>query len=106
MKSRRPSLLCAAAATVLIAVISATPAMASYTECTVNKDTDLAIMPNGPTEPRYQPVNKGDKVAFRGSYKDWWFVLHYTGSGADSISDYGWVPKSVLTDCREQDGTP
>jgi len=37
--------------------------MASYTECSVTKEMELATRPNGPTEPRYAIINKGDKVA-------------------------------------------
>jgi hypothetical protein len=59
--------------------------MAFYTECTVTKDTVLSIRPGGPTEPRYTSVDKGDKVAFRNSYQDWWFVMH----AKDGIVDYG-----------------
>jgi len=50
-------------------------ARAFYTECTVIKDTQLSIRPDGPTEPRYAPINEGDKVAFRNRYQKWWFVL-------------------------------
>ena len=77
--------------------------MAFYTECTVTKDTQLSIRPNGPTEPRYATVNKGDKVAFRDRYQGWWFVLHYSGQ---SSVDYGWLPENVLTNCQKQEGTP
>ena len=80
----------------------ATPAMAFYTECTVVKDLTLSIRPGGPTEPRYMPVNKGDKVAFRSSYQGWWFVMH----ASDSTVDYGWLPQNVLIDCHKMEGTP
>jgi hypothetical protein len=90
------------AAAIALAAVTATPAMAFYTECTVSKDTELATRPNGPTEPRYAPVNKGDKVAFRGSYHDWWFVMHAKEGG----EDYGWLPRNVLTNCQKQEGTP
>jgi hypothetical protein len=76
--------------------------MASYTECTVTKTMDLATRPNGPTEPRYREIEKGDKVAFRGSYQDWWFVMH----AKDETTDYGWVPKNALSNCKAQEGTP
>jgi len=83
-------------------IVLTTPANAFYTECTVSKDIELAIRPGGETEPRYMPVNKGDKVAFRGEYQDWWFVMH----DSDGRTDYGWLPKSVLTKCRKMEGTP
>jgi hypothetical protein len=78
--------------------------MAFYTECTVTNDTELAIRPGGHSEPRYAPIEKGDKVAFRNSYQNCWFVLHYVGN--EGGHDYGWVPQSVLTDCQKMDGTP
>ena len=91
----------------LLAAVSvvalATPATAFYTECTVTKDTELSIRPGGPSEPRYMPVNKGDKVAYRNSYQDWWFVMHASG---DSAVDYGWLPRNVLTNCHQMEGTP
>lgn len=90
-------LLASAALTALTA-----PASAFYTECTVAKDTELANRPGGQTEPRYMPVNKGDKVAFRDKYQDWWFVMHY----ADGRTDYGWLPQNVLTRCKKMEGTP
>jgi hypothetical protein len=84
----------------LIALTGA--ANASYTECSVSKEISLATRPGGPSEPRYETVNKGDKVAYRGSHQKWWFVMHATDGGAD----YGWVPQNVLTNCKAQDGTP
>ena len=78
------------------------PASAFYTECTVTKDTELANRPGGQTEPRYMSVNKGDKVAFRDKYQDWWFVMH----AKDGSTDYGWLPENVLTKCKKMDGTP
>ena len=89
---------------VLCVVAAASPATAFYTECAVTKDTVLANRPGGLTEPRYQSVSKGDKVAFRDSYQNWWFVMHATDGGA--IVDYGWLPKNVLTNCGKQEGTP
>jgi hypothetical protein len=72
----------------------------------------LAIRPDGPTEPRYEIIRKGDKVAFRNKYKNWWFVLH-TSVDPDNCNvnkgctiEYGWIPQSVLTDCQNQEGTP
>ena len=88
-------------ATVIVS-LAAAPAVAIYTECTVTKDMDLATRPNGPSEPRYIRIAKGDKVAFRQSYQDWWFVMHAKGP----MIDYGWIPKNVLSNCEEQEGTP
>jgi hypothetical protein len=84
----------------VIALIS--PASASYTECRVAKDTELANRPGGQIEPRYLPVNKGDKIAFRDKYQDWWFVMH----AIEERTDYGWLPENVLTRCKKMDGTP
>jgi hypothetical protein len=89
---------------VCAAVLITTPAMALYTECTVPKDMELATRPNGPTEPRYRLIHKGDKVAFRNSYKHWWFVMH--DADDNGTVDYGWIPHNVLTDCQKRDGTP
>jgi hypothetical protein len=89
--------------TTAIAIVAlATPAMAFYTECTVTRDINLATRPNGPSEPRYMPIDKGDKVAYRGSYQGWWFVMH----AKDGTVDYGWVPQNVLSNCTRQEGTP
>ena len=55
-----------------------------------------------PTEPRYMPVTKRDKIAFRDQYQDWWFAMHTT----DGSTDYGWLPKNVLTKCKKMEGTP
>ena len=77
-------------------------AWAFYTECSVTKETTLSIRPNGPTEPRYMPVKKGDKVAYRNSYRDWWFVMHADGDK----TDYGWLPQNVLANCQKMEGTP
>jgi hypothetical protein len=89
--------------TTAIAIVAlATPAMAFYTECTVTRDMDLATRPNGPYEPRYRLINKGDKVAYRQKYQGWWFVLH----AKDGAVDYGWVPQNVLSNCTAQEGTP
>ena len=78
------------------------PASAFYTECTVSKDIELANRPDGQTEPRYMPVNKGDKVGVHDEYQDWWFVMH----SSDGSTDYGWLPKKVLTRCKQMEGTP
>jgi len=83
-----------AGAIAFVGVSITTPAAAFYTECT---DTDLAIRPGGPTEPRYM---KGDKVAYRGEYQGWWFVLH------GDTPDYGWLPRSILSNCHRMEGTP
>ncbi len=91
-------LLTAAAAVIALTA----PASAAYTECTVTQDTDLANRPGGNTEPRYQPVEKGDKVAFRDKHQGWWFVMH----AKDGSTDYGWLPENVLTKCKKMDGTP
>jgi hypothetical protein len=82
------------------------PATAFYTECTAAQDTTLAIRPDGPSEPRFMPVNKGDKVAFRANHKNWWFVLHYWKDGEASGADYGWLPRAILVNCQRQEGTP
>jgi len=89
---------------IAIAAAMTTPAAAFYTECTVTKDTELAIRPDGPSEPRYyMPVSKGDKVAYRNQYQNWWFVLHYSGG---DTTDYGWLPRAILKNCHAVDGTP
>jgi hypothetical protein len=81
--------------------------MAFYTECAVTKEMELATRPGGPTEPRYRIINKGDKVAFRNNYQNWWFVMHAVHNDDDSWTvNYGWVPQSVLTNCQEREGTP
>jgi hypothetical protein len=87
---------------VLMAVAAPSPALAFYTECTVARDADLSIRPDGPTEPRYSPVSKGDKVAYRARYEGWWFVLHYNRDQPD----YGWLPHNILINCQKRDGTP
>jgi hypothetical protein len=87
---------------ILALLLTSTPALAFYTECSATKDMGLATRPDGPTEPRYQRIEKGDKLAFRNSYKDWWFVLPYKGD----TTEYGWVPRNALTDCQRQEGTP
>jgi len=46
------------------AVALTTGASASYTECTVAKDTELSNRPGGQTEPRYLPVNKATSSRF------------------------------------------
>jgi hypothetical protein len=89
--------------TIAIAIIAlATPAMAFYTECTVKRDMALASRPNGPSEPRYMGIDKGDKVAYRQSYQGWWFVMH----AKNDAVDYGWVRQKVLSNCKAQEGTP
>jgi hypothetical protein len=88
---------------VTVAVLASTAtASAFYTECTVSKEAELSNRPGGQTEPRYMPVDKGDKVAFRDKYQDWWFVMH----SKDGTTDYGWLPESVLTRCKKMEGTP
>ena len=91
--------------TIAATLLAATPAVAFYTECSITKETALATRPNGPTEPRYMIVNKGDKVAFRQSYRGWWFVLHWDGVQGGQV-DYGWIPLSVLINCQPKEGTP
>lgn len=78
------------------------PANAFYTECTVSKEAELANRPGGNIDPRFQPVEKGDKVAFRDKFEGWWFVMH----SKDGITDYGWLPENILTRCKKMDGTP
>jgi len=90
----------------MLACLFATPALAIYTECTVTKDMDLATRPNGPTEVRYRAIVKGDKVAFRGTYRDWWFVMHAKDEGGEHWVDYGWVRQKDLNDCETKEGTP
>ena len=101
MAERLTQLLMVGAIAAVINAIT-TSASASYTECTVTKDTQLAIRPGGPSEPRYAPVNKGDKVAYRNQYQAWWFVLHYS----DNNADYGWLPRAILGNCHGREGTP
>jgi len=107
MRFHMSTLLLAAAS---IVALTTTPAMAFYTECTVTKDTELATRPNGPTEPRYKAVNKGDKLAFRGKYQNWWFVMHASycdgGNNEGCTVDYGWLPENILTACHKMEGTP
>jgi hypothetical protein len=57
-----------AVAATALAAMTATPVMASYTECAVTKETRLAIRPNGPDEPRWLPVPKGGRVAYRNRF--------------------------------------
>jgi hypothetical protein len=92
------------AASAVVALV--TPAMATYTECTVTKEISLASRPGGPSEPRYLTVNKGDKVAYRQSYQGWWFVMHATHADDSWTVDYGWIPQKVLTNCKPMEGTP
>ncbi|WP_316194491.1 hypothetical protein [Bradyrhizobium sp. SZCCHNRI3052] len=80
------------------AALTASPASAFYTECTAIKEIELLNRPDGRTDPRFEPVAKGDKVAFRDEYQGWWFVIH--------DGTYGWVQKSDLTKCKKMDGTP
>jgi hypothetical protein len=91
---------------IVLAVLWSTTANAFYTECTVTKETPLANRPNGSSDPRFSVVRKGDKVAFRDRYEDWWFVLHHINGDENSTGEYGWIHKSVLTDCQKRDGTP
>ncbi|MGN8543686.1 hypothetical protein ACQPTN_00655 [Bradyrhizobium sp. 13971] len=88
------------AATALMAFTA--PASAFYTQCTVAQDADLANRPGGSTDPRFMPVTKGDKVAFRDRHEGWWFVMH----SSDGTTDYGWLPENILTKCKKMDGTP
>ena len=83
-------------------VASSAPSYASYTECTVRKDTDLVNRPGGLTEPRWSPLEKGGKVAIRDTYRDWVFVVHFV----DDRGEYGWVPRNALVTCQAKDGTP
>jgi len=48
------------------AMAVATPLYASYTECTVQKDTVTVNRPGGDYgDPRWTPLEKGEKVAIR-----------------------------------------
>jgi hypothetical protein len=80
----------------------ATPSYASYTECAVQKDTDMVNRPGGSTDPRWSPLEKGNKVAIRDTYRDWVFVVHFV----DDRSEYGWVPRDALVKCQPREGTP
>ena len=83
-------------------VAFATASHASYTECIVQKDTDLVTRPGGPPEPRWSPLEKGEKVAIRDTYRDWVFVVHFV----DDRGDYGWLPRNTLINCQAKEGTP
>jgi hypothetical protein len=85
-----------------VGIAFATPAHAFYTECTVQADTQPVNRPGGNTEPRWSPLEKGDKVAIRDTYQDWVFVYRYQ----DESAHYYWVRRNVLRNCREQEGTP
>ncbi|NOJ39072.1 hypothetical protein [Bradyrhizobium australiense] len=93
-------LLLAAAALIALPVAS----HAAYTECTVPKETELANRPGGQTEPRWLPIEKGQKVAIRDTYRDWVFVVHFGKDSGESV--YGWVQRSDLANCRAREGTP
>lgn len=88
------------------AALTAVPALAhaSYTECTVPKETELANRPGGQTDPRWLPIEKGQKVAIRDTYRDWVFVVHFDKDSGGSA--YGWVQRNDLANCRAKDGTP
>jgi hypothetical protein len=73
---------------------------------TVTKETHLLSRLDGQIEPRYMIVNKGDKVAGRQSYQGWWFVMHAVQNGDRWDVDCGWLPRNILTDCHEKEGTP
>ena len=88
-------------AAALVALVP-TSSRAFYTECSVQKDIELANRPGGQTEPRWVPLEKGNKVAIRDTYQDWVFVLHWTGDS----SEYGWLPRNALASCRPKEGTP
>jgi hypothetical protein len=85
-------------------------ANASFTECATLKETALATRPGGPTEPRWSPVEKGNAVAIRDTYRDWVFVVHYIPSGEGDektvTTQYGWLPRKTLNRCKQMDGTP
>jgi hypothetical protein len=89
------------------ATVFSTPASALYTQCTAMKDSRLLNRPSGSLEPRFAIVAKGESVAIRDAYRDWWFVMHSVPlDNGTSTSDYGWLPRSILADCHEIDGTP
>ncbi|MCP1762373.1 hypothetical protein [Bradyrhizobium japonicum] len=77
---------------------------ASYTECTMPKETELANRPGGQTEPRWLPIEKDQKVAIRDTFRDWVFVVHFDKDSGESV--YGWVQRNDLASCRAKDGTP
>jgi hypothetical protein len=92
-------------------------AHASYTECTVQKDTATVNRPGGHSMPRWTPLKKGDTVAIMDTYPlsaresgvvkpiqhyDWIFIFHRE----HTASEYGWVPANVLVNCQPMEGTP
>jgi hypothetical protein len=92
-------LLLAAAAVVALA----TPAYASHWECTLQKDTHSMNRPNARyPEWRLPGFEKGDVISIRDTVGRWDFI---TRSGPSDDPGYGWVPHSVLGNCRAADGT-
>jgi len=83
-------------------IVFTRPTLASYTECVALKETELVNRPRGRTDPRWPPLDKGNKVAIRDTYRDWAFVVHFV----DDRDEYGWVPRSALTNCKTREGTP
>jgi hypothetical protein len=93
----------------------ATPSHASYTECTVQKDTVTVNRPGGDYgDPRWTPLEKGEKVAIRSVYNsktkkegskpyDWVFITHWNSS---KDQQWGWVPANVLSNCQPMEETP
>jgi hypothetical protein len=90
------------ALTALLLASVATPAMAVFTECSVTRDVELANRPEGRSDPRFPIVEAGGKVAIRDRFGGWRFVVYYRGDE----TTYGWLPQTVLTNCRSREGTP
>jgi hypothetical protein len=93
----------AAAGVLALGATVASPAFAFFTECTATKNIEMLDRPQGMTMGRWLPIEKGQKVAVRDTYQDWYFVLHYTNGDR---GEYGWVQRATLTNCQKQDGTP
>jgi hypothetical protein len=91
------------AAAVAIAVGSATPSRASFTECTVREDTLAVNRLGGRTEPRWSGLKKGEKVAIRDVHQDWVFITYFPDP---TSPEYGWVPRKILVNCQVREGTP